>query len=309
MLIIGICLAIGSALAESWVDVLRKLNASRFDAMIASWSLHAFTFLVALPLTLALNGFSSRLPAGAQFLAHGFPVSFTFWSALACSLVLNAVATYLYMSVLATAELSLVLPLVTLSPVFLLLTAPLILGEYPSLLGIAGILVTTAGTYGLKYEDRAQGFWKPFTNLWRDRRYRRMIGVAFLWALSSTFDKRAVLNGGALWYTTLINVCLALVFTPFLFRERRWARIWKDRGYLRLLPFGLVSAARSGLQFTAIGFLLVPYAIGLKRLSVLFGIVWGRLLFGEQRTRQRLIAASFMLAGSVLILIALLGHP
>jgi drug/metabolite transporter (DMT)-like permease len=235
---------------------------------------------------------------------HVFPTSSEFWFAWAMTTGTNAVSSYLYMSVLATAELSLVLPLVTLTPVFLLITAPLITHEFPSWMGLVGIVVTTVGVYGLKFEDRTQGFWKPFTNLWRDDRTRKMLAVAALWAISSPFDKRSVLAGGPVWTTILVNAGLALIYFPWMFRQQRIAKIAGNRAFLQLIPLDLFSMVRSLCQNGAALFLIIPYVIGIKRLSILFGILWAKLLFKENRLGQRGVAATVMLVGTFLILYA-----
>lgn len=287
----GIVLALSTALAESLVDVLRKKSGSAFDPLIASWMLSTVTFVAGLILTGAFD-------------PTPFPVTTDFWAPLIATTLLNSVAMYLYMSVLATGELSLVLPLVTLSPVFLLFTAPLINGEYPSWIGILGVIITTLGTYGLKFEDRAQGFWKPITNLLAERRNQKMLLVAFIWAWSSALDKEASLASSPFWFLTLMDGGLMLIYLPFMFHAKRWAIIGKDQAWVRLLPLGLMNTLRAWCQFTSVTLILVPYAIGLKRLSIFFGLLWAYWIFKEKTPRSRVIAAIVMLVGSVLILLA-----
>lgn len=287
----GIFLAIATAFTESLVDVLRKKSGTAFDPLIASWMLAMVTFVAGLILT----GIFDPTP---------FPVHASFWTPLIASTLINSATTYLYMSVLATGELSLVLPLVTLSPVFLLFTGPLINNEYPSWMGIVGVIITTVGTYGLKFEDRAQGFWKPITNLLADRRNQKMLLVAFLWAWSSAFDKEASVASSPFWFLTLMNAGLALAYLPLMFRLQRWATIGKDHAWTKLLPLGLVNTLRAWCQFTSVTLILVPYAIGLKRLSIFFGFLWASWIFKETTPRSRVIGTSIMLFGSVLILLA-----
>jgi drug/metabolite transporter (DMT)-like permease len=303
MTLLGAVLALGSAFFESLLDVFRKKTASAFDALTAAFTLHALTFVFALPFTLLVSFGKIPVPHGMQLLVHDVPASLDFWMPLAGSVALNSIAAYLVMDTLSKADLGMVLPLTTLSPVFLLLTAPIIVHEFPTWIGLIGILVTTAGTWCLARKKGQEGIWKPFQLLWSQESNRKMIFVALLYAISAPFDKRASMSGGPLWYLTFIDLGLALTYVPFMFRGRRWTKLFEDGG-IKLLPLGISNLFRAWCQFTAFCLLLVPYAIGLKRLSVIFGILWGRWLFKERDTAQRLSAATIMIVGSVMILVA-----
>lgn len=303
MISIGILLALGSAFFESTLDVFRKKTAMAFDALTSAFVLHALTFVIALPFTLAVSFRWVRLPDAMNVFVHQMPTSPEFWWPLAASTVLNSIAVYLVMDALATADLGMVLPLTTLSPVFLLLTAPLIVGEFPSSIGLIGILVTTLGTWGLARKPGQEGVLKPFQLLWSHSSNRKMILVAVLYGFCAPFDARAIHSGGPLWYLTCIDLGLALTYVPFMFRKARWSSLFSQAS-IKLIPLGVSNMLRAWCQFTALCFLIVPYAIGLKRLSIIFGILWGRYLFKEGNTAQRLGAAMVMIAGSILILFA-----
>lgn len=47
--------------------------------------------------------------------------------------------------------------------------------------------------------------------------------------------------------------------------------------------------------------LLAAYVIAVKRTSVLFAVLFGRMLFGEPSSETRLLGAAVMLAGLLLI--------
>jgi uncharacterized membrane protein len=56
-------------------------------------------------------------------------------------------------------------------------------------------------------------------------------------------------------------------------------------------------------HFLAIEQVQVAYMIGLKRTSILFGILLGALWLGETRLLQHLLAAGLMVLGVVLIVL------
>ena len=58
------------------------------------------------------------------------------------------------------------------------------------------------------------------------------------------------------------------------------------------------------LQMRIIQLTLVSYVIAIKRLSIVFGVLFGYLIFKEKNIKERLAGASIMVAGAVLILLS-----
>ena len=54
-------------------------------------------------------------------------------------------------------------------------------------------------------------------------------------------------------------------------------------------------------QMQALTLTLVVQVVAIKRTSVLWGVLWGYLLFQEQRIQERLLGASTMISGVLLI--------
>ncbi len=291
MPVIGLLFAFANALLESLMDVARKWSGEAFNKWTAAWGMRFFATIILLPFAFLLR-------------PHGFPLDQWFWIATAGSVTINAVTSVLYMHAVQTSPLSLVLPIVTLSPVFLLLTSPLINHEMPSALGIFGIILTTCGTYALNLHKASEGVFAPITSLWKEKGTRSMLLVAILWGVSAPLDKLAILHADPYWYTAIANLCLAVVLFPLMLRFGQTKLAFSKKGLRYLTPIGFLAAASSLCQFTAFSMILVPYAVGIKRTSVLWGVAWGKLIFKEERFRARLVAAILMVAGTVLILIA-----
>ena len=51
----------------------------------------------------------------------------------------------------------------------------------------------------------------------------------------------------------------------------------------------------------AVTLIEVPYMISVKRTSLLFGIIFGAIFFGETNIRERLVGGIVMIIGVVLI--------
>lgn len=282
-----IILSVLTALFESGKDALGKKGLERSDEYIVacSWRVLALPFL--LPL-LAISG----LPA----------LGSAFWPALMVSGGLNVITAVAYMRAIRLSDLSVTVPLVAFTPLFLLVTSPLLLGEVPGPLATVGIALIVAGSYLLHFGARRHGAMAPFRALVRESGPRWMLAVALLWSISANVDKVGVQNSSPLFWAIAVNAFIACGLLPL-----GWYRLHRNPGQLRgntatLLAVGLCGALTSLCQMSAISLAMVPYVIAIKRTSILFSVLWGHWLFGEAGFRQRLTAAAVMLAGVVLIL-------
>ncbi len=172
-------------------------------------------------------------------------------------------------------------------------------------MGLMGVLVTVFGTYVLNADRRRENLWAPFTSLWRESESRRMLAVAALYGVSSPLDKIAAQHASALWYLVFLNAFLAVsLAVPAMrygrLREHSWGSILK-----LLAPIGLFEILSIGFQMQALMLAPVPYVITGKRTSALFGLLWGKLFFREDKMAARLAGAVCMFVGIALILFSM----
>lgn len=230
---------------------------------------------------------------------HGYRPSFPVW--LGISLLGNTFAFYGYVRALEASEVSLVSPLFSLSPLFMLLTSWLILSEFPDLPGLVGVLVIVAGTYGLASAP-GQAWLDPFRRLWRDSGCRWALGMSFVWSVTANVDKLAVRASSPLAYTFWSHVGLTLLLLVILsrsFGSLDSASASGGIGYplLGLLGVGLFQALMAGTQMYAIMMTDVTYVIAVKRSGMLLSVLLGGLLLGERHLGRRFLASLVILAG------------
>lgn len=215
---------------------------------------------------------------------------------LAASVLLNTLAVSLYAAALQHGDLSNTVPLVAFSPLFLLITSPLMLGEMPTLAGIIGVVLVVLGSYLLNIRERKHGYFAPYRALLRETGPRLMLGVAVIWSIAANVDKLGVQASSPLLWVLLVNSGLSLSLTPLMLRHIRQVRV--SRGVLvALLAIGLLDAIALLAQMTAITLTLVAYVIAIKRTSIVMSVLLGAWLFGEPGLRERLGGALVMLVG------------
>jgi len=281
-------LAFLTAFFESGKDVFGKKSLEKNDEFVVAgaWRIFALPFL--LPLLLVID-----IP----------PLEAGFWWALAVSGGVNIVTAILYMRAIRLSDLSLTVPMVSFTPLFLLVTSPLLLGERPGPAGIGGILLIVLGSYLLNLQRKGQGFLAPFRALFSEPGPRLMLLVALLWSITANVDKIGLRHSSPLLWAIAVNSAIACGMVPVILYRRatRRGRIGGNPGIL--MATGFCGAMTSLSQMTAISLTLVPHVIAIKRTSTLLSVLWGHFLFGERDIRKRLAGAAVMLAGVLLILL------
>jgi len=228
-----------------------------------------------------------------------------FWGWMAVMLPLELLAMWLYVVAIRDHPLSLTLPYLAFTPVFVVGVAWMLLGEQVSARGILGILLVVAGAWVLNSAQAHRRSWRgwvaPFVAILDEPGSRMMLGVAALYALTATLGKGAMRylppeSFGA-FYFALLGIAVALVIV--LPRPDRLARL--ARRPWAVLTVGGLLGIMVFTHFLAIQKVEVAYMIAVKRTSLLFGIVYGALLFREPGMAARLPAGVLMLTGVAVI--------
>ena len=275
-----------TAFFESIKDLFSKRGLHAVDEYIASFSFKFFALPFLLPLVFIF----------------GIPhLGSNFWIALIIDGVLNVFTIILYMRAIKVSDLSITVPLVAFTPMFLLITSPLILGEFPTPLGVVGVLLIVFGSYLLNITKISDGLLGPFKALLRKKGPKLMLFVAFLFSITSNIDKIGVQNSSPIFWAFSINLFVMLAIIPLIFfkSDHDFSSIKTD--FKVLFPIGFFSALTIIFQMIAISLTLVAYVISIKRVSVVFGVLWGRFVFKEKGIKERLAGTSVMVLGVALI--------
>lgn len=279
---IWLILGIFTAFFEAVKDVFSKQNLKKSDEYVVAWSLSFFSVIFLLPWVLYTG-----IPA----------LNSQFAIALLIGGSINAVTAVLYIKAIKVSDLSLTVPLVALTPLFMLLTSPLIVGEYPNFFDCIGILLIVAGSYLLNVKEKSQGYLAPFKALLKEPGPKFMLIVAFLWSITSNFDKIGVQNSSPIFWLFSLFGTMSVLLLPILLHKTPNP----SRKILKQLPMlaamGFFNAVGVLCQMQALTLTLVVQVIAIKRTSVLMGVLFGHFIFKEQDIQQRLLGAAIMILG------------
>lgn len=286
-----VLLALFSAFMLATSDALTKKALDKTNEYLVAW----FRLVFAL------------LPLGIALLFEPLPeLGPGFWAAFLIALPVELVTIVLYVKALKISPLSLSLPFLALTPVFLIGVSFFVLGEKVTAQGAAGILMIAAGGYALNLSGFRNGFLGPVRAILREKGSLLMIGVAFLYSITSSMGKKAIGHSSPVFFGASYFIALAVCFAPLAYmRGRGDLRSFLRAGrYRQTVVPGIFYGIMVLSHMTAMNLTKVAYMVSVKRTSLLMGVLYGFFLFGEGNVRQRLLGAALMFSGFVLVVTA-----
>jgi drug/metabolite transporter (DMT)-like permease len=271
-----------SALGWSALDALRKQLTTRLSPL-------AITFWLNLGFVPVFIGWALWTGAPLPPLAYLAP--------LALSLVVNLGAQLLFLLSLSWSGLGAAIPMLALTPAVSTGIAWVALGEAPTTLQLAGLVLVVLGSLF----NASLGSDGAVT---LDRGAVAMAAVAVLWSANGVVDKAALDYASPPVHAAFGTGCTVLVLAAVLAASGRLATLRvpaRDRPTLvaAVTAMGLAY----GLQLVALQELLVGLVEGVKRgLGMPLALLNGRLFFGESVDPRRLGAVAVIIAGVLLLL-------
>lgn len=225
----------------------------------------------------------------------------TFYLTLAAALPLEITAFFLYMRAIQVSPLSLSIPFLAFTPIFLVLTGRLILGEQLNLGGIAGIVFVFLGGYVLNLRGLKSGFLGPLRAIKKERGSWLMLIVAFLYALTSAAGKKAIQHSSAAFFGCFYFAILGLIVPGGLLAagKVRWQGLKKV--FYPGLCIGVLMVIMVLCHTAAISRVEAAYMIATKRSSILFSVLYGAFLLKEENIGERFWGAVLMVMGVIVI--------
>lgn len=275
------------ALSEAFKDIFSKKLSSSIDSYNLTWGFFVVTTILLLPLF---------------YFYDRSCLNYTFISCLFSHGILFLLSVFLYMKAISISEISLVVPLVMFTPIFMMITSPLIINEYPSLTGVLGVFLIILGSYLLKLNDMQGDYLRPFKLLYRDRGAKLMFLVAFIWSLTSIIDKIAIKNINPYFWAAADYSFISIVITLWFAISKKLDFASVKQNLKSLCVIGLFNYVQVVSYVLAMASGLAIYVLSIKRTSVLYVVIFGSLIFKEGGLKGRVVGVLIMLIGVVTIL-------
>jgi drug/metabolite transporter (DMT)-like permease len=278
---------------------LTALSVAVHDTCVKKWFSHlsayemfVFPLLYSLPLC-AISLLFISVPCLDRIFYITFLISLPF----------NAIPFFMYITAIKISPLSLTVPYLAFTPVFMIGTGYLMLNEVPDIWGIAGIGAVCVGSYVLNIDLKNRSFSGPLRAVFKETGSWMMLIVSFVFSISAVLGKVAILHSSVLFFQmsffAVLNLMIIVVFLLF--------------GKIRLKTFVAypVKGMVAGVLFYChiifhgygIAMTKAAYMMSIKRLSIVFGVIFGGLVFHEENFLMRFLGAMLMFAGAVVILL------
>ncbi len=307
---IGLTIAAVMSGANVLTDVCRK-KALRQRSLIPAtlWCrlVSAVVFALALVARMVAGHAVVLRDGGELFGISGLHISpiATFLVYLIIDIVIVSFCNLLYFLALQVSPMSVCIPFLAFTPIFLIPMGYLVLGELPSRVKLLGVVLVVVGSVAMQRRLFALGWLAPFQAIVKERGSRYMLVVAFLFSLSNPIEKKLVLMSSP--YTQAFAYGLGLcVFFLLLSMARREDIPRAIRNNVFWIgAAGVLDSASLLLQFASYNYIDVVITVSIKRAGIVLAVFSGWLFFHERGITDKVIAASVMFAGVLILYLPL----
>jgi len=253
-------------------------------------TVYALLAAACLPFVLPLNA-----PPGPQV-----------WIEMGICAAFAVAGNVLLVFALKSADLSVLGPINAYKSVISLILGFFLIGERPTAMGAAGILLILVGSYFVVDEGGAD---RPrrnaFVQFFRERGIQLRFAALGLSATEAVFLKRAILLSSP-WTTFVLWSILglpiaAIAVVLFLRKQAAHEAIVLQTEWRTYLALAVTTGLMQLSTVLTFGQLQVGYSLALFQLSTVISVLLGYRYFQERRIRKRLAGSIVMGAGAVLI--------
>jgi drug/metabolite transporter (DMT)-like permease len=186
-------------------------------------------------------------------------------------------------------------------PIFVTIMAYFVFQEAPSILGLTGILVIFIGAHRLNTQSSHIKWYEPFTDLASQRASQLMLIAMLLAAATVIIDKQALNEASPVAWVFSLAFFQVLTAVPGTLKanvvQQTIRKHWKLVSATAILSLVSFFFQLYAIQFGG----LVGLIIAIKRFDTLITIWLADILLKEKKAEQRIVGASIMAAGGLMI--------
>jgi drug/metabolite transporter (DMT)-like permease len=229
------------------------------------------------------------------------PLDQTFWWTFILSIPINVVAYILYLYAIKISPISLSVPFLSFTPVFMILTSFFILAETITIGGGIGIGFIVLGGYVLHFTNKQASLSEPLSAFLHEKGSWFMLIVAILFSFAAVIGKKAILHSSPLFFSYFFFLIFNItVLTGFLlFRKNDWPKIMRNTP--RGIWLGSLLMVHISFHGLAIAISTAVYMVAVKRSSILITVLLSWFILKEENIRYRGLGTLLMFAGILFI--------
>lgn len=228
-----------------------------------------------------------------------------FFTILVITVGITAIGGVLQITILQKEPVTTCIPYQSLTPLFMIPFAAIILHQWPTSISLVGIVFACGGAFILNASQGGSPI-VALRSFVTNKSALVMTSVAAAFGLTTVLDTLAIKAADAFLYSLYFSIISTFIMGVFVLRKP-WRDIltygikpatlfqgclWIGGFYAQMAAVSLASNVTSGVTFVKM----------LTLFSVLLTVVIGGSFFKEQKILKSAIASAFMIAGAVLAL-------
>lgn len=303
---VGLGMAGATSISNVIKDVSAKKVLERHEVIAAGFWIRLFA-AVTFGLALSVRAMNGLLPAikpsgGPLFGVDGWDASplVTWLVYLTIEVLLVACNTIIMFRAIQITPLSVCMPYISFTPVFLIATDYWINDVIPEKQYWLGVLLIFVGSIVMHRELFTYGWLEPLKAIYRERGCLYMLIVGFVNSITNPIDAKLVKMTDAFAQAFAFGCGMVLFFGVLaLVRQAPTGEVIRSVPGWAILA-GTLEAIALIFQLASHNYLPVAITISIKRAGIILTVLLGWLVFKERGIGDKLIASCVMLAGALI---------
>lgn len=279
-------------LSNPVANALQKQLVQKKSAILINW--YSYLFLSLFCLLVSINS-SSNIQIVKEFLTYGLD----FWFYVALAGILCTLGSICLIKALQIGDMSVLGPINSYKSIVGLVFGVILLGEIPSITGLAGVLLIVAGSWFI-FDTVDEGF--SFKLFLRKDIILRFCALFFTGCEAAVLKKIILMS--SVWESFILWCFSGFIFTLLIFLvfNVKIQLLTKKE----LIKCFFIALCLGVMQFSTnfvFAKMNVGLALALFQLSTLVSVILGYKIFQEQQILKKVLGSIIMIAGTCLILL------
>ena len=302
----GLIIAALMSGSNIFTDVARKKAVQKHSLIPATfWCqvLAAVIFGIVLVARIAAGGGVVFRDGGDLFGIAGLHLlpAATYFIYLSIDVLLVSIANILYFRALQVSPLSLCIPFLPFTPIFVIPTGFVMLRELPPAAKLLGVVLVFVGSALMHRRLFAVSWLAPVKAIVQERGSRYMLTVAFIFSITNPLEKKLVLMTDVYTQAFAFGIGLCVFFFVLTLARRENFQAALRGNIVWVSAAGAMDEISLLLQFASYHYIDVVISISIKPAGIVLAVFFGWLFFRERGIPDKVIASSVMLVGVLII--------
>ncbi len=245
------------------------------------------------------------LPALWMFLFFaGIPsVDPIFWKYILIMLPFEVLLVTFYQKAFKLSPLSLIVPILALSPIFIALLSFLLFKENLTLYHLLSLIFFVSGVYVLNLRSGSRNPLAPLESLFKDKGVFYMLLVAIILGVTVSLGKRAIIASSPEFFSAVYYSFVSILLFP-IYKLKSKVKIREFIKHKKsLLILGICTPVNALLVFYA--FKTGPTAMvqAVTSINILFSVILAGTFLKEKGIMKRILASMLIVIGAAIIIL------